>query len=494
MLTDEDSRTTIGILQGFPDEFTATEPCAMVRGASDEELLQFAVAGERIVRCGEAFQVAVAAEIEERSRKTLEVSERLSSKRGCRSGTELLERLTGASAKTIAKRIRLGNQVRTQYGLDGMAFPAKFPGVAAGLASGLLGRDSAEVIIAALSPLRGRIAVNQIQLAEEALVAAATGQPIGPSDEATIPVAADETLLQAQVWRAFIDPDGLEPDEKRAMLNRGFRLGTERDGLIPVSAALMPETAAKFQRLMDAYMSPRTAQVKFLTAEEQEQQIDQDVLEHDDRTRDQLGHDLFTMIVDTAARSAEAPSIGGAAPTVLVSVRQEDFLAGTGAGHIDGQVVPVSMLTVEQIACAGGVQPVTINAKGKIIELGVTDRCFTSQQRRAITLRDGGCIIPGCQSPAAWAEIHHVIPDALGGPTEVGNGVTLCWFHHRTIHRSGWQIRMVEGVPQVKAPIWMDGRQRWHVATKSPTRMADQLADRSDQRDQRDQRDQSRTG
>ncbi|MFT2816524.1 HNH endonuclease signature motif containing protein [Leifsonia sp. A12D58] len=162
------------------------------------------------------------------------------------------------------------------------------------------------------------------------------------------------------------------------------------------------------------------------------------------------------------------------------------------AGHIDGQVAPISILSVEQMICAGGVQPVTITAKGKVIELGVTDRCFTGQQRRAVTLRDGGCIIPGCQSPAAWAEIHHVIPYALGGPTEVSNGVTLCWFHHRTVHRSGWQIRMVDGVPQVKAPVWLDGFQRWHVATKSPTRMTYQLADQQMQRDQRDQRDELR--
>ena len=482
MLTKEGSRPVNDMLRGFTAEFSAAKPCASVRDDSDDDLIERAVQVERAGRLLDAERVAVAAEVEDRSRKSLEVAERLSSKRGCRSGTELLERLTGVSAKTVVKRVRLGDQVRTQYALDGMAFPAKFPAVAAGLASGMLGRDSAEVIIAALAPLRGRIDVTQVQLAEEALVCAATGQPAGPGEEPTVPVAADETLLQAQVWRAFIDPDGLEPDEKRAMLNRGFRLGAERDGLIPVSGALMPETAAKFQRLMDAYMSPRTAQVRMLTEEERDEDLDQRALEHDDRTKDQQRHDLFAMITDAAGRSAEAPTIGGASPTVIVSVRQEDLDAGTGAGHIDGQVVPVSMVTVEQMACTGGVQPVTITVRGKIIELGVTDRCFTAQQRRAITLRDGGCIIPGCQSPAAWAEIHHVIPAALGGPTEVSNGVTLCWFHHRTLHRSDWQIRMVDGVPQVRAPIWLDNRRRWHIATKSPTRLADQLADKQKRR------------
>ena len=156
MLITEDSRPVNDILRGFSAEFSAAKSCASVRDDSDEELVERAIQVEQAGRLLDAHRVAVAAEIAERSRKSLEVAERLSSKRGCRSATELLERLTGVSAKTIAKRLRLGDQVRTQYSLDGMAFPAKFPAVAAGLASGLLGRDSAEAIITALGPLLAR--------------------------------------------------------------------------------------------------------------------------------------------------------------------------------------------------------------------------------------------------------------------------------------------------------------------------------------------------
>ena len=478
MLNIEKARTALDLLQAFTDEYALLQPCASVPGLSEDDVVELAGLAEQAGRCTDALRIAVATDVDERSRPTLEVSERLSSKRGCRNSTELLERVTLTSPKTIAKRIGIGKQVRTQYGLDGMAFPPKFPAVAAGLATGALGLDAADVILSTLSPLLGRIDVAAVQDAEAALVAAATGIPVDPSAEPTVPESAGLIEVYAQVWKAFIDPDGVEPDEKRAMQNRAFRLGPVRDGLVMVSGGLMPEVAGKLQRLMDAYMSPRSAQVKMLTADELDRQLDQDSLEHDDRTRDQLGHDLLAMMADTAARSAEAPTLGGAAPTVLVSVRQEDLLAGTGAGHIDGQVAPISILGVEQMICTGGVQPVTVSAKGKIIELGVTDRCFTGQQRRAITLRDGGCIIPGCQSPAAWAEIHHVIPYALGGPTEVSNGVCLCWFHHRTLHRSDWQIRMVNGVPEVRGPVWLDNRRRWHIATKSTTRLTDQLADK----------------
>ncbi|MFD4421410.1 HNH endonuclease signature motif containing protein [Agromyces sp. NPDC058484] len=82
--------------------------------------------------------------------------------------------------------------------------------------------------------------------------------------------------------------------------------------------------------------------------------------------------------------------------------------------------------------------------------------------------------MPGCSVPASWCEIHHVIPDADGGPTHPDNGVLLCWFHHRTIDTSGWGIRMFHGVPHIRPPVWLDPGRTWRPATKSPTRLADQ--------------------
>ncbi|RNE56362.1 HNH endonuclease signature motif containing protein, partial [Cryobacterium tepidiphilum] len=122
-----------------------------------------------------------------------------------------------------------------------------------------------------------------------------------------------------------------------------------------------------------------------------------------------------------------------------------------------------------------GLQKVVLKKNGKIVELGTKERTFNRAQRRAIMLRDGGCIIPGCDIPAAWTEIHHVWPDRDGGPTHTNNGVCLCWFHHRTIETSGWEIRMIDGSPQIKAPPWIDRTGRWRPATKSPTRLLDQL-------------------
>ena len=152
---------------------------------------------------------------------------------------------------------------------------------------------------------------------------------------------------------------------------------------------------------------------------------------------------MLAVILDVASRAGEAPSIGGAPATGLVSVREEDLNAdfglGRGVGWIDGIDTPIPMKAVQDLICNGGTQKIVLNGEGHIIQLGAPDRCFTSAQRRAIQLRDGGCIVPGCHIPASMTEIHHVVPHGRGGETHTDNGVCLClcWWHHRTLDSSG---------------------------------------------------------
>jgi 5-methylcytosine-specific restriction protein A len=411
-------------------------------------------------------QVAVAAELDGRSRRELGV-EGLAAKKGCRSVSELLERLTRASGETIARRLKVARATRTRVSLLGERMPASFPSVGEALAAGELGMDSAHFIVRGLSSVAAVVEIGHRQAAEYELVAAATGT--GP--DSAVPCTAEETKVQTEVWKTRLDQDGRLPVEERALRMRAFVVSREReDGLVPVRAALLPDVAAKFTTLLDAYTSPRTAPA-FLNDEE----LAAHDLEHDPRSRAQQGHDILAGILDIAARSAEAPTMGGAAPVVMVSVRQSDLDNNRGVGFLDRLEAPVSMRTVQQYVCNGGTQRVVLSEDGRIIELGSPQRCFTPQQRRAIALRDGECSVPGCHIPASWCEIHHVDPDENGGPTHTDNGILLCWFHHRTLETSGWQFRMINGTPQVKAPPWLDSTGRWRPTAGSRVRRLDAL-------------------
>jgi hypothetical protein len=429
---------------------------------TDEPLLQVAVAVERLGRRVDALRVATAAEIADRSRAELGAGG-MAARKGCRSAVELLERLTRASVESVQKRMKVGIATRARLSIAGERMPAPFPHLAEALAAGEVGLDSSHAIVRALSQVSpGSAGAAAIGAAESELVAAATGT--GP--DTPVACTAGETRIQADTWRLLLDQDGTEPAEEKAMRIRGFGFGRLRDGIVPVHGGLLPDVAAKFQAVFDACMSPRTGPA-FMSAEE----LAAHDLAQDPRTRDQQRHDILAGVIDMAARSGKIPTIGGAAPTVLVSVRQQDLEAGRGVGFI-GEA-PVSMRAVKQFACTGGIQHVVFDQYGRIIQLGSPNRVFTAQQRRAIALRDGECSVPGCHVPAAWCEIHHVDPAANDGETHTDNGLLLCWFHHRTLDTSGWEFRMVAGVPEVKYPPWLDPTGTWYHTSGSRTRQLD---------------------
>ncbi|NYJ19333.1 hypothetical protein HNR05_001124 [Leifsonia psychrotolerans] len=189
----------------------------------------------------------------------------------------------------------------------------------------------------------------------------------------------------------------------------------------------------------------------------------------DTRTAGEKRADILRGMFTQLAQADSTPSIGGAAPTVVVHVNVNDIESGRGVGWIDGVDAPISLRTVDQMMCAGGTQTVLFGPNGEVLTLTDPQRLFNRAQRRAILARDGGCGVPGCDAPTQWLEFHHVIPWIKGGTTEVDNGVALCWRHHHTIETSGWEILMVNGRPQVKAPAWIDPTRTWRDANRHRT-------------------------
>ncbi|MDQ2697511.1 MAG: HNH endonuclease, partial [Actinomycetota bacterium] len=326
------------------------------------------------------------------------------------------------------------------------------------LAAGRLSLDALTTIADGLRPLQRRCGADELEAAETELVRAAVGGAETP------PCSVYELKVMAQTWALFLDPDGTLPDEDAERM-RTFRVGRERNNLFPIHGNVTADVAAMLQRQLDAHQNPRIQDrtPRFLDAAEVDPDAPADEHAHDPRTADQKRHDAFAGILAAAAASAESPTLGGAAPTLVVTVAAEQLDRSDGVAFVDGPdgEVPVSSAFARHIGCHGTVHRVTLGANGTIKALHVTDRVFTTWQRRAIAARDGGCIIPGCRVRAAWCEIHHVIEHSRGGPTDVGNGVMLCWHHHRTLETNGWEIRMIDGVPQVRPPTLVDPRRAW---------------------------------
>ncbi|GAA1975143.1 HNH endonuclease signature motif containing protein [Microbacterium pumilum] len=460
-------------LAGVVEEMFAADDA---QGVSDDELLAVLGLSARIARRAEAVQIESVAQIYYRSSVPAR-DERMTSRYGCRSTNELVQRVTRASSRSAAELVKAGHVIiREVAPSSGETLPAEYPAMRAVLASGHVGLDGLLAVVGPLAGVAGVAGRAAHQAADEELAAAARGEGV----DAAPPACADDLRALASVWATYLDQDGAEPREAVAMRKRGLAVGVCRDGLVPVRGNLLPEVAGQLKLVFDSILNPKvdgsSSGPEFRQTGPEGAPVDSLA---DDRTRAQKQHDAFATAIFKVAGSGALPTLGGAAPTLVVSVRAADLQSGRGFAHIDGFDEPVSLSLARQVACCGNVERVISDKRGRIVAIETSDRIFNYHQRLGIALRDGECIIPGCHVPASWCEIHHVREHSRGGSTGTDNGVPLCWHHHRTLDCSGWQIRMNHGVPDVRGPTWWDGSGTWRAVTMSPTRLRERLGERT---------------
>ncbi len=455
-----------------PLEDLRSQASAAVRAASAERAFersseaelagQVAVIAE-VARLVDALLVDAVGEVMRRSENAFR-DERMTSHFGCHDVSELLQTLTRQEPRSVARLQRAAKAVRPAVSdTTGELLDAPFPSVRDAMRDGVIGVDGILAITGPLVQTAPRVSNTARVQAADVVVAEARGE--GP--DGAPPACAELLRIHAQAWSLALDQDGAEPRERVMERKRSVTLGNPTPYGVPVRGLLLPEVAAQMQTVFDAHLAPTVAFDDPYAADADGQPLPA----ADDRTRAQKQHDALAAALGVAASSGLLPTIGGAAPTLVVSVDETDVLTGTGYAHAQGCEQPVSTTVARHIACTGVIQRVTTTPEGRIIRIGTEERVFNRHQRRAIALRDGGCIIPGCGVAAGWCEIHHVTEHARGGPTHTDNGVLLCWHHHRFLDRSGWQIRMNSGVPEIKAPAWHGTDHRWRAVTTSPVRL-----------------------
>ena len=143
------------------------------------------------------------------------------------------------------------------------------------------------------------------------------------------------------------------------------------------------------------------------------------------RSGPQILHDAFASLLFKAATLPSMPLLGGAPPTLVVTMNEEDLedprgtatLNNAPAGKWQHAAATIPSNVALHLSCDAVIERVHSNSKGKVLSLDTSARVFTPQQRRAIAARDGGCIIPGCTVGPTWCEIHHVHEHSAGGPT-----------------------------------------------------------------------------
>ena len=114
------------------------------------------------------------------------------------------------------------------------------------------------------------------------------------------------------------------------------------------------------------------------------------------------------------------------------------------------------------LACHAGIIPAVLSGTSETLDIGRTSRTFNTAIQRAITLRDQGCVFPGCTMPAKWSEFHHIKFWKNGGPTTYDNCAQLCRRHHHLIHQEQWTLRInpTDGHPELIPPTNIDPQQK----------------------------------
>ena len=162
----------------------------------------------------------------------------------------------------------------------------------------------------------------------------------------------------------------------------------------------------------------------------------------DQRRKQRRTADGLIELAEFTLNAGTLPSQGGERPHLAVTATIDTLVGreGAPAGELEFST-PVPAATVQRLACDAGVRRVVFGPESAVIDVGRSLRVPSAPMRRALHVRDKGCVWPGCERPPSWTTAHHVEHWARDdGETEIPNLVLLCFRHHWQVHEGGWSI------------------------------------------------------
>jgi hypothetical protein len=284
-----------------------------------------------------------------------------------------------------------------------------------------------------------------------------------------------------------VDPDHADRFDPAALERRELFTAVDSTGMVVMKGQLDPLTGAKVRRALQAFSRPDPTRHEPVEGED-----GQDLLAiRDTRTAAQRRADALGTICDLALdrvgiepddEDSDTPDSrrkDGAAPRLVVHTTPElldEALRTQPRGSTPGvafrkppllgiseceHLGPVGPGLLGVMACDALIERVLLAPNGAVLDLGRTVRTITPPQRRALTARDRGCIIPGCTAPATRCHGHHVVWWEHHGPTNTDNLTLVCTRHHAQIHAGIWELKMIDGIPWARPPSWIDPQRRW---------------------------------
>ncbi len=270
----------------------------------------------------------------------------------------------------------------------------------------------------------GAITADQVavlgQVATEDARAAADAQGLdyGQVEQTLTALAAagthQDTVSGVGHYLSRLDPDGPEPDPTE---QRGLTLSARGDGSLGLHGAVDGIGGEKVRTALESV-------------------VQADRPAGDTRTRAQQLADALVQICDTHLAAGNLPTLRGRKPQVTVVVPLEDLLdptTGPGAATM-GFGTAISAAKARLLACDSQVTRVLMGPDSQPLDLGRSHRIVPAHLRKAVELRDRGCVFTGCGAPKYWCDVHHLVHWIDDGDTSLENSALLCERHHTKVH------------------------------------------------------------
>ncbi|WP_419817770.1 HNH endonuclease signature motif containing protein [Glaciibacter flavus] len=386
---------------------------------------------------------------------------------GARNDAEMLQKLTGGSRRDARRMIAVGQmmaeaEVTAGVEDDGraeagsVAAPAWFSALGRAVAAGELTVDQA-------ASVRGGLGEPDAAVDDQAL-AAALPEIIALARD----VNADAAFTAARRFRERLDTAGVAGRAEARRAKQFWRMWPKPDGMYRGEFELDPENGAYLKDVYDQLTSPRRGGPRWVNTKDAARDK---ALRDDPRSTERIAVEGLVRLVElgVSADPAVMPGLlpSTRKPAVRVITMKRDLEragparrddptrpdTGSGFGHLEGSDELIPLADARAAICDSGVLPVLFDEDGRALDVGREQRLFTTKQRVALAIRDGGCLWPGCDRPPSWCEAHHIdewVADL--GRTDVADGVLLCRYHHLLLHNAGWRIQRIGAAGYVLHP------------------------------------------
>ncbi|MBD0322984.1 MAG: DUF222 domain-containing protein [Aldersonia sp.] len=210
----------------------------------------------------------------------------------------------------------------------------------------------------------------------------------------------------------------------------------DADGRLQVRADLDAEVGEKLQAAIEKLAAPRPEPDG----------------SPDTRSAARRRADALETLLDLAARGGETSS----APHTQVLLTIPAAAPTLASLEFMGTITPA---TLRRLSCDCSVTPIIVDGENVPLDVGRDKRLFPAHLRKALYVRDHGCI--KCGAPAGWSHAHHIRHFADGGDTSLDNGCLLCPSCHADIHHNGWDVIMgADKHPWLIPPDTVDPQRR----------------------------------